>query len=105
MFRGSTLWQSVRKCPCLYVAKHEVKTWPLFGQLANLQRTIYIKRARGRHTLDNRDTMKERLVTGDRLVLFAEGTTGNGARQPFKSALFHPFNAWAKPGRILSFTR
>ena len=33
--------------------------------------------------------MKERLVTGDRLVLFAEGTTGNGARaQPFKSALF-----------------
>ena len=75
--------------PVSFIAKHEVKTWPLFGQLANLQRTIYIKRARGRHTLDNRDTMKERLVTGDRLVLFAEGTTGNGARaQPFKSALF-----------------
>ena len=75
--------------PVSFIAKHEVKTWPLFGQLANLQRTIYIKRARGRHTLDNRDTMKERLVAGDRLVLFAEGTTGNGARaQPFKSALF-----------------
>ena len=75
--------------PVSFIAKHEVKTWPLFGQLANLQRTIYIKRARGRHTLDNRDTMKERLVAGDRLVLFAEGTTGNGAcAQPFKSALF-----------------
>ena len=75
--------------PVSFVAKHEVKTWPLFGQLANLQRTIYINRARGRHTLDNRDTMKERLVAGGRLVLFAEGTTGDGSgAQPFKSALF-----------------
>ena len=75
--------------PVSFIAKHEVKKWPLFGQLADLQRTIYINRARGRHTLDNRDTIKERLFAGGRLVLFAEGTTGNGARaQPFKSALF-----------------
>jgi len=75
--------------PLSFVAKDEVKTWPLFGQLANFQRTIFVNRARGRHTLDNRDAMTERLLDGDRLVLFAEGTTGNGAGAlPFKSALF-----------------
>ena len=47
--------------PVSFIAKHEVETWPLFGQLANCN-VPYTLSARGRHTLDNRDTMKERLV-------------------------------------------
>lgn len=75
--------------PVSFVAKSEVRTWPVFGQLAMLQKTIFIRRERGRHTLGNRDLMRDRLSAGDRLVLFAEGTTGNGAgAMPFKSALF-----------------
>ena len=85
--------------PVSFIAKHEVKTWPLFGQLANLQRTIYIKRARGRHTLDNRDTMKERLVAGDRLCFLPRAPPAM-ARAPSRlnRHFFHPFNAWDEAG-------
>ena len=70
MFRGSTLWQSARKCPCLLLpsmrSKHSYSgNWRICS-------APYTLSARAVATLDNRDTMKERLVTGDRLVLFAE---------------------------------
>jgi len=71
-----------------FVAKAEVATWPLFGWLAKLQRTVFVDRRRG-STGDQRDQITERLAEGDRLILFPEGTSGDGNRVlPFKSALF-----------------
>jgi 1-acyl-sn-glycerol-3-phosphate acyltransferase len=71
-----------------FVAKHEVAKWPLFGTLARLQETVFIERERRSQTLEARDMIRERLLDGDALVLFPEGTSddGNGVR-PFKSAL------------------
>jgi lyso-ornithine lipid O-acyltransferase len=71
-----------------FVAKAEVATWPFFAWLAKLQETVFVER-RGRHAARHRDEMGRRLEAGDDLVLFAEGTSGDGnAVLPFKSALF-----------------
>jgi 1-acyl-sn-glycerol-3-phosphate acyltransferase len=71
-----------------FVAKSEVAGWPLFGWLARLQRTVFIDR-RVRSTVQQRDSIAGRLVAKEALILFPEGTSGNGNRVlPFKSALF-----------------
>lgn len=71
-----------------FVAKTEVGTWPLFGVLARLQRTVFVERRR-RAAGRSRNEIADRLAGGDSLVLFAEGTSSDGNRVlPFKSALF-----------------
>jgi 1-acyl-sn-glycerol-3-phosphate acyltransferase len=71
-----------------FVAKSEVAGWPVVGFLASLQRTLYIDRQRRGATADVAATMGERLAAGDDVVLFAEGTTGDGTRLlPFRSSL------------------
>jgi len=71
-----------------FVAKLEVARWPLFGWLAKLQRSVFVDR-QVRSTAAQRDAIGARLATGDALILFPEGTSGDGNRVlPFKSALF-----------------
>ncbi|HEY3908838.1 MAG TPA: lysophospholipid acyltransferase family protein [Stellaceae bacterium] len=71
-----------------FIAKAEVAGWPLFGWLAKLQRSVFIDRRLGTARLQ-RDAMTRRLAAGDALILFPEGTSGDGNRVlPFKSALF-----------------
>ncbi len=71
-----------------FVAKSEVSTWPGFGLLAKLQRTVFVDRRRsqaGKH----KTAIQERMETGERLILFPEGTTSDGNKiLPFKRALF-----------------
>jgi 1-acyl-sn-glycerol-3-phosphate acyltransferase len=74
--------------PASFVAKSEVAEWPFFGLLAKLQRTVFIARE-SRRAAEQRDEMQARLEDGDDLILFPEGTSGDGNRVlPFKSALF-----------------
>ena len=71
-----------------FVAKHEVAKWPLFGTLARLQETVFIERERRSQTVEARDLIRRRLLDGDALVLFPEGTSDDGNKVlPFKSAL------------------
>jgi 1-acyl-sn-glycerol-3-phosphate acyltransferase len=80
-----------------FIAKSEVANWPFFGCLATLQRTVFVDR-RLRNTAIQRDAISERLAVGDALILFPEGTSGDGNRTlPFKTALF---GAAAATGRI-----
>jgi 1-acyl-sn-glycerol-3-phosphate acyltransferase len=78
--------------PVSFVAKSEVASWPFFGWLAKLQRSVFVERRR--HKSGNgRDEMSLRLEAGDDLVLFPEGTSNDGNRVlPFKSALFAAAN-------------
>lgn len=74
--------------PLSFVAKSEIEGWPLIGTLAKLQRTVFIERAKRAATASVNATVGERLVSGDLIVLFAEGTTGDGLRLlPFRSSL------------------
>lgn len=71
-----------------FVAKAEVAGWPLFGILARLQRTVFVDR-RASQAGKQKDAITRRLDKGERLILFPEGTTGDGNRVlPFKRALF-----------------
>lgn len=72
-----------------FIAKDEVRAWPLFGTFAKLQRTVFIDRNNKRKAGTQSQDIADRLKAGDILVLFPEGTTSDGNRVlPFKSSLF-----------------
>lgn len=75
--------------PVSFIAKSEVKTWPIFGLFAQLQRTVFVERERRGKTGAQASEIASRLAAGDAMVLFPEGTTSDGNRVlPFKTALF-----------------
>lgn len=74
--------------PLSFVAKSEVATWPVIGWLSKLQRTVFIDRMRRGATAGVASEMGRRLQNGQAVVLFAEGTTGDGTRiLPLRSSL------------------
>jgi lyso-ornithine lipid O-acyltransferase len=74
--------------PVVFVAKSEVARWPVLGWLAKLQRTIFINRQARHQTGAATREIAGRLLGGDAVVLFAEGTSSDGIRVlPFRSAL------------------
>src|SRR3977135_3734891 len=74
--------------PVVFVAKSEVARWPVFGWLAKLQRTIFIDRRARHQTGAATREIADRLLGGDAVVLFAEGTSSDGIRVlPFRSSL------------------
>ena len=73
--------------PVSFVAKREVASWPFFGWLARLQRTVFVGRDR-RAVHDERDSLAAALAEGRSLVLFPEATSWDGNRlRPFRSSL------------------
>lgn len=89
----------------VYIAKSEVRSWPFFGQLARLQRSVFIEREKKRETGRHVGEVAKRLAAGEVVVLFAEGTTSDGNRVlEFKSALFGAASAalpFAREGAVL----
>jgi 1-acyl-sn-glycerol-3-phosphate acyltransferase len=74
--------------PVSFIAKSEVAGWPIAGTFARLQRSIFIERERRRSTAEASRAVASRLADGDMIVLFAEGTSGDGNRVlPFRSSL------------------
>jgi len=92
MVANHTSWADIvifsAAAPISFVAKAEVARWPFFGTLARLQRTVFVERERRSATGETRDAIRSRLLNGDALVLFPEGTSHDGNTiLPFKSAL------------------
>jgi 1-acyl-sn-glycerol-3-phosphate acyltransferase len=74
--------------PVVFVAKSEVARWPVLGWLAKLQRTVFINRQARHQTGAATREIADRLLGGDAVVLFAEGTSSDGVRVlPFRSSL------------------
>jgi lyso-ornithine lipid O-acyltransferase len=72
-----------------FVAKAELEQWPIFGALADLQRTIYVRREERHRAGQQKNTIADRLQGGDNVLLFPEGTSGLGhIVLPFKTSLF-----------------
>ena len=77
--------------PTRFIAKSEVRDWPLAGWIAERAGTLFIRRERRRDTARINDMVHEALGRGDCVGLFPEGTTTEGDRiLKFHSSLFEP---------------
>jgi len=72
-----------------FIAKIEVRDWPIFGMLAKLQKSVFVVREEKRRTGDQASEIAGRMADGEIVVLFPEGTTSDGNRLlEVKSSLF-----------------
>lgn len=77
--------------PAVFVSKHDVKYWPVFGQFAVLGGTVFVDRQRRFQVGHVNDEITKALNQGALVVLFPEGTSTNGQTLlPFKSPLLQP---------------
>ncbi len=77
--------------PAVFVSKHDVKFWPVFGQFAVLGGTVFVDRTRRFQVGQVNDEITAALNQGALVVLFPEGTSSNGQTLlPFKSSLLEP---------------
>jgi 1-acyl-sn-glycerol-3-phosphate acyltransferase len=76
---------------CVFVAKREVASWPIFGLLCRNMNTIFIDRTSPSDIPRVNALIEETLRSGQTIVLFPEGTSTCGATvAPFKSSLLEP---------------
>jgi 1-acyl-sn-glycerol-3-phosphate acyltransferase len=76
-------------CPNRFVAKAEVRHWPLVGRLADAAGTLFVTRESARDAVRVVHQMADCLKTGEVLTIFPEGTTSNGVQLlPFHANLF-----------------
>lgn len=77
--------------PCVFVAKRQVRSWPLFGYLARFGGTTFVDRDQPSDAVRVNHELAEALSAGLVVVLFPEGTSSDGSTVlPFRSALFKP---------------
>ncbi|MGI9151814.1 MAG: lysophospholipid acyltransferase family protein [Limnohabitans sp.] len=65
-------------CHCRFVAKSEIRNWPLVGVLTTGGGSLYIERASNRDAMRVVHQMAEALQQGQVLAVFPEGGTGDG---------------------------
>ena len=76
------------KFPMRFVAKSEIKSWPIFGFLAKKGRSIFIKRNKT-DSFTQKNKILNMLSSGEKIFIFPEGTTSDGNRVlEFKSSSF-----------------
>ena len=84
--------------PAVFVAKQEVKSWPVFGWFANVAGTLFVQREKRTHVGQLTDEMEIVLNHGGLVILFPEGTSSDGQTVlPFKSSLLEPAARQAHP--------
>jgi 1-acyl-sn-glycerol-3-phosphate acyltransferase len=94
----------MRATRVFFVSKSEVSGWPVIGFIGRAIGTMFIER-RPVEARRQTEALHARLRRGDRLCIFPEGTSTDGAEVlPFKSALFGVFLApdlhgalWVQP--------
>jgi 1-acyl-sn-glycerol-3-phosphate acyltransferase len=71
-----------------FVAKDEVRHWPLIGWLASLHATVHVARTERGRVHHQADRLREALTEGLPVTLFPEGGTGHGHHVgPFRASL------------------
>ena len=74
--------------PIRFVAKSEVRSWPIFGWMAKQLGTVFIRRDSQRHAHVVVGELSQELKSGS-ICIFPEGTSTNGESvRPFKPNLF-----------------
>lgn len=77
--------------PSRFVAKSEIRDWPIAGWLCDRAGTIFIRRTRRSDTAKINETMHAVLAEGATIGFFPEGTTTSGGKLlKFHTSLFEP---------------
>lgn len=77
--------------PAAFIAKSEVRAWPLIGWLAAHNDTIFVQRASRAQARTANRRIARLVGCSRRAALFAEGTTSDGSKVlPFHAALLQP---------------
>tara|TARA_B100000579_G_C22814136_1_gene846872 strand:+ start:834 stop:1610 length:777 start_codon:yes stop_codon:yes gene_type:complete len=80
-----------------FIAKKEVASMGIFGFLAKLSNTFFIDNSNKGMIYEYNNFIKEKLLNGESLILFPEGTTSDGnSIRKFKSSLFECVNSGEK---------
>jgi 1-acyl-sn-glycerol-3-phosphate acyltransferase len=78
-------------CPARFVAKAEIRSWPLLGWLSRNAGTLFIERTKRSDTARINEHIGNALTTGDRVAIFPEGTTSDGTiLRHFHASLLQP---------------
>jgi len=84
--------------PAIFIAKSEIKKWPLLGVLVSNAGTIFIDRTKRNSILLVLEKCKNLLSQGKTIVFFPEGTTSDGSKiLPFHTSLFSLFLDFSRP--------
>lgn len=79
--------------PLRFIAKSDIKSWPIFGYLVTKANTLFIDRNKRQEAGRIVQITAASLITGDNLCFFPEGTTSDGSGTdgryvlPFKSSV------------------
>jgi len=85
------IWVIHAVSPVRFVAKSDVRRWPVIGWLVARSGTIFIERSKRHDTARTNRTIVDTLTRGERVGIFPEGTTTDGTQlRPFHASLFQP---------------
>ena len=89
--------------PSRFIAKAEIRRWPVVGSLVRNVGTIFLDRTRRRDVAGINEVVERALAAGDVIALFPEGTTTYGRELlPFHGSLIQP--AIVAGGHVLPAT-
>ena len=75
--------------PCHFVAKADIRAWPILGWLSDQAGTIFIARGKQREVRRIYEGLVHQITDGKRIAFFPEGTTATqGSILPFHANLF-----------------
>ena len=79
------------RSPATFIAKSEIRNWPVVGWLCTLVGTLYIARGKPHAARQASRAIVAELERGVLIAIFPEGTTTFGRNlEPFHAALFQP---------------
>lgn len=85
------VYSIITVCPARFVAKSEIRGWPLFGWLSNNIGTLFIERTKRSDTARINEHIASALNSGDRVAVFPEGGTSDGTvLHHFHASLLQP---------------
>lgn len=75
--------------PCHFVAKADIRNWPILGWLSQKAGTIFLARGKQREVRRIYEGLVHQIAAGKRIAFFPEGTTApQGTILPFHANLF-----------------
>lgn len=84
------IWIIPKYAITVFVAKAEVKKMPLVGWGASVVDTVYVDRSNKESRAATKHEISERIRKGRSVIIFPEGTTGDGnGLLPLKPGMFH----------------